>query len=65
MEQSLSCEGNLTEKEIYNSLISFENNKSPGNDGTTKEFYCSFCNGIKDTFMKPLKESKKPKYICV
>ena len=29
-EQSLSCEGNLTEKEIYNSLISFENTKSPG-----------------------------------
>ena len=40
-EQSLSCEGNLTEKEIYNSLISFENNKSPGNDGLTKEFYCT------------------------
>ena len=32
-EQSLSCEGNLTEKEIYNSSIRFENNKSPGNDG--------------------------------
>ena len=38
-EQSLSCEGNLTEKEIYNSFISFENNKSPGNDWLTKEFY--------------------------
>ena len=41
-EQSLSCEGNLTEKEIYNSLISFESNKSPGNDGLTKEFYYTF-----------------------
>ena len=35
-EQSLSCERNLTEKEIYNCLISFENNKSPGDDGITK-----------------------------
>ena len=35
-EQSLSCERNLTEKEIYNCLISFENNKSPSDDGITK-----------------------------
>ena len=48
-EQSLSCEGNLTEKEIYNSLISFENNKSPGNDELTKEFYYTFWDDIKDT----------------
>ena len=63
-EQSLSCEGNLREKEIYNSLINFENNKSPGNDGLTKEFYCIFWDDIKDTFMKLLKESKKLKYFC-
>ena len=63
-EQSLSCEGNLTEKEIYNSLISFENNKSSGNYGLTKEFYCTFWDDIKDTFMKSLKESKKLKLFC-
>ena len=56
-EQSLSCKGNLTEKEIYNSLITFEKKKSPGNDGLTKEFYC--------TIMKSLKESKQLKYLCV
>ena len=55
-EQSQSCEGNLTEKEIYNSLISFKNNKSPGNEGLTKEFYYTFWGDIKDTFMKSLKE---------
>ena len=59
LQQSLSCERNLTEKEIYNSLISFENNKSPDNDGLTKEFYYTFWDDIKDTFMKSLKESKK------
>ena len=63
-EQSLSCEGNLTEKEIYNSLKSFENNKSPGNDGLAKEFYYTFWDDIKDTFMKSLKEPKKLKYFC-
>ena len=64
LEQSLSCEGNLTEKEICNSLISFENNKSPGNDGLTKEFYYTIWDDIKDIFMKSLKESEKLKYIC-
>ena len=62
MEQLLSCEGNLTEKEIYNSLISFGNNKSPG---LTKEFYCTLWDDIEDTFMKSLKEFKKLKFICI
>ena len=38
-EQSLSCEGYLPKKEIHNSLISLENNKSLGNHGRTKEFH--------------------------
>ena len=41
-EEQKKSEGELTEKEIYQSLISMENNKSPGNDGLTKEFYCTF-----------------------
>ena len=31
-----------SEKQIYNSLISFENNNSPGNDGLTKNFTVPF-----------------------
>ena len=46
-EEMPSCEGNLTEQEIYKSLTSFENNKSPGNDGLTKEFHYCFWNDIK------------------
>ena len=64
-EEMLSCEGNLTEQEIYKLLTSFKNNKSPGNDGLTKEFYCCFWNDIKDIFMKLLCESKKLKQLCV
>ena len=30
------------EKDIYESMINFGNNKSPGNDGLTKEFYQTF-----------------------
>ena len=35
-ERSLSRQENLTEKEINNSLISFENNRSLGNNELTK-----------------------------
>ena len=33
-----SCEGRLTVKECWDALLSVKNNKSPGNDGITKEF---------------------------
>ena len=33
-----SCEGRLTVKECWDALRSMKNNKSPGNDGITKEF---------------------------
>ena len=56
-QEMLSREGNLTEQEIYKLETSFKNNKSPGNDGLTKEFYCCFWNDIKDIFMKSLCES--------
>ena len=37
------CEGKLTKMEIWNALNSMGNNKSPGNDGFSKEFYvCLF-----------------------
>ena len=37
--QKQICEEELTEKVIYESMISFDNNKSPVNDGLTKAFY--------------------------
>ena len=36
------CEGKLTKMEIWNALNSMGNNKSPGNDGFSKEFYVCF-----------------------
>ena len=45
-------------------MISFENIKSPGSDGVTKEFCCTFWDDNKDTFMKSLKESKQLKHFC-
>ena len=38
-EQSQTCEGPITKSELLNTLKSMTNNKSPGNDGLTKEFF--------------------------
>ena len=36
------CKGKITLKECWEALNSMKNNKSPGNDGFTKEFYVCF-----------------------
>ena len=46
-EQSQTCEGPITEYELLNALKSMPNNKSPGNDDLTKEFYETFWEEIK------------------
>ena len=46
----LLCEGELTESELYDTLKNMPNNKSPGNDGLTKEFFLSFWDDIKDLY---------------
>ena len=49
-EQSQTCEGPILEKELLKAIKNMSNNKSPGNDGLTKEFYEKFWEGLK----KPL-----------
>ena len=45
-EESVSLESDLTLDEIKNILTSFQNNKSPGEDGFSKEIYETFFNLI-------------------
>ena len=61
--QKQICEEELTEKDIYESMIGFDNNKSPGNDGLTKEFYQTFWQDVKEIFFNSLQESKQLKYL--
>ena len=50
-EQTLSCEGIISEDEVFMSLKSIENNKSPGNNALSKEFYEYILNEIKNPFL--------------
>ena len=52
-----SCEGLLTKRECWEALCSMKNNKSPGNDGLTKEFCICFFNEISDFLIQALNES--------
>ena len=42
-----------------------ENDKSPGNDGLTKEFYVTFWDDIKATFISSLKQAKEKKELSI
>ena len=50
-EQALSCEGIISEDEVFMILKPMENNKSPGNDGLSKECYEYVFHEIKNLFL--------------
>ena len=50
-EQTLSCEGIISEDEVFKSLKSIDNNKSAGNDGLSKEFHEYLRDEIKEPFL--------------
>ena len=43
---------------MIDALEIFSNNKSPGNDGLTKEFYEAFWNELKELFMNSDSQNK-------
>ena len=59
------CEGDLVESELFKSLSSMQNCKSPGNDRLTKEFYKHFWDEIKDPLINSIKEAKKKKKLSI
>ena len=45
-EERLSCEGQITTDQCVKTLDTFENGKTPGNDGIPVEFYKSFWGSV-------------------
>ena len=56
-EQALECEGIISKTELLKSLKSMKNDKSPGNDGITKELYKFFWDDIKNSLSDSIKKS--------
>ena len=54
-DQKVVCKNDLTDKKLFDLLKGIPNNKSPGNDGLTKEFYEMFWDELKDSFINSIK----------
>ena len=52
-----NCEGKVTNAECYKALKELKWNKSPGNDGFTAEFYCTFWPVLGDLLVNALNET--------
>ena len=57
-EQKQDYKKEISEKEVIDALKSFSNNKSPGNDGLTKEFYEIFSRELKKPFINFISQTK-------
>ena len=55
--QALKCEGAITECELLKALTFMDNDKSPGNDGITKEFYTKFWDAVKEPLCASIHQS--------
>ena len=51
-ESAKTCEGKVTKEECINSLNEMKNDKSPGSDGLTSEFYKRFWEEIGDDVVR-------------
>ena len=56
-KEKQECEKKLSANEIYKAVKKLNNNKSPGPDGLTPEFYKTFWSILKDPFMDMLHET--------
>ena len=57
-EMFLDCEIEFALDELFLSMKSMENGKTPGNDGITKEFYETFWDELKFAFIKSINQAK-------
>ena len=64
-DQFLICEKEISENDLFLSLKGMENNKSPGNDGLTKEFYDTFWTEIKGPLLDSIHHAQVTKQLSI
>ena len=62
-EKSKTLDAGITEKELLIALQSMENNKSPENDGLTKEFYITLWNKVKAPLLLAIEKAYLVKHL--
>ena len=64
-EQYDLCENKISETDLFDSMQSMKNNKTPGNDGLTKEFYETFWDELKTPLMKSINQAFQTKILSI
>ena len=64
-EQYDLCENKISETDLFDFMKSMKNNKTPGNDGLTKEFYETFWDELKTTVMKSVHQAFLTKILII
>ena len=66
-EQVSFCDIETTEKDLLECMKGMENDKSPGNDGLSKEFYETFWEQtfIKETFISSIRKAEEKKELSI
>ena len=64
-DQFLICENEISENDLFLSLKGVENNKLPGNDGLTKEFYDTFWTEIKGPLLDYIHHAQVTKQLSI
>ena len=64
-EQYDLCENKIGETDIFDSMKSIKNNKTPGNEGLTKEFYKTFWDELKTPLMKSITQAFHMKILSI
>ena len=64
-EQYDLCENKITETDLFNSMTSMKNNKTPDNDGLTKEFEKTFWDELKTSLMESVNQAFHTKILSI
>ena len=64
-EQYDLCKNKISETDLFDSMKSMKNNKVPGNDGLTKEFYKTFWDELKTPLMESVNQAFHTKILSI
>ena len=60
-----SCDIERTQKDLFECMKGMKNDKSPGNDGLSKELYETFWDNFKETLISSIRQAEEKKELSI